>query len=160
MPSKTPSPYNSPWSNTETTALARSYHVPSIQTTEGIAGNLPWMPSHDNRALGDLYRLGDLIPSNASLPEVGLVRHMTRERGIVAEHDVLRHRLPGTHGVKVRGEMRGLLVEVAPAGSCRYNSSASCPRRSVGKNESPSPSPPSSPWSRGSGRTRAPRFRD
>src|SRR2546425_50687 len=115
MPSKTPSPYNSPWSNTETTALARSYHVPSIQTTEGIAGNLPWMPSHDNRALGVLYRLGDLIPSNASLPEVGLVRHMTRERGMVAEHDVLRHRFPGPHGVKVGGEMRGLFVDVGPA---------------------------------------------
>src|SRR2546426_632641 len=115
MPSKTPSPYKSPWSNTETTALARSYHVPSIQTTEGIAGNLPWMPSHDNRGLGVLYRLRNLIPGDASLPEVGLVRHMTRERGIVAEHDVLRHRFPGTHGVKVGGEMRGLFVEVGPA---------------------------------------------
>src|SRR5256885_1360573 len=34
MPSKTPSPYRRPWSNTETTALPRSYHVPSIHTME------------------------------------------------------------------------------------------------------------------------------
>src|SRR3989442_12628129 len=38
MPSKTPSPYRRPWSNTETTALPRSYHVPSIHTMEGIGG--------------------------------------------------------------------------------------------------------------------------
>src|SRR6266516_1487291 len=48
MPSCTPSPYKRPWSNTETTALQRSYHVPSIHTMEGIGGNLPPMPSPDN----------------------------------------------------------------------------------------------------------------
>src|SRR5882757_7828847 len=48
MPSNTPSPYRRPWSNTETTALPRSYHVPSIHTMEGIGENLPPMPSPDN----------------------------------------------------------------------------------------------------------------
>src|SRR3982074_3013496 len=38
MPSNTPSPYRRPWSNTETTASLRSYHVPSIHTMEGIGG--------------------------------------------------------------------------------------------------------------------------
>src|SRR6267378_1270741 len=36
MPSKTPSPYSSPWSNTDTLALVRSWYVPSIQTMGGI----------------------------------------------------------------------------------------------------------------------------
>src|SRR5882762_2099206 len=49
MPSNTPSPYRRPWSHTETTALPRSCHVPSIHTVEGIGGNLPPMPSPDNR---------------------------------------------------------------------------------------------------------------
>src|SRR5205809_4095647 len=53
MPSNTPSPYRRPWSNTETTALPRSYHVPSIHTMEGIAGNLPRMSSADNGGLED-----------------------------------------------------------------------------------------------------------
>src|SRR5439155_10647964 len=45
MPSNTPSPYRRPWSHTETTALPRSYHVPSIHTMEGMSGNLPRLPS-------------------------------------------------------------------------------------------------------------------
>src|SRR6266487_2518766 len=36
IPSKTPSPYSSPWSNTDTLALVRSWYVPSIQTMGGI----------------------------------------------------------------------------------------------------------------------------
>src|SRR3989442_7863138 len=48
MPSKPPSPYRRPWSNTETTALLRSYHVPSIHTMEGIGRNLPPMSRRDN----------------------------------------------------------------------------------------------------------------
>src|SRR2546422_1723541 len=50
MPSKTPSPYRRPWSNTETTALPRSYHVPSIHTMEGIVRNLSCRAPRDNRA--------------------------------------------------------------------------------------------------------------
>src|SRR5712664_2198888 len=45
MPSNTPSPYSRPWSHTETTALPRSCHVPSIHTMEGIGGiSLLWSP--------------------------------------------------------------------------------------------------------------------
>src|SRR2546429_5265683 len=36
IPSKTPSPYSRPWSNTDTLASARSWYVPSIQTMGGI----------------------------------------------------------------------------------------------------------------------------
>src|SRR2546430_7316985 len=36
MPSKTPSPYSSPWSNTDTLALVRSWYVASIQTVGGM----------------------------------------------------------------------------------------------------------------------------
>src|SRR6266852_1501834 len=36
MPSNTPSPYSSPWSNTDTLASERSLYVPSIQTMGGI----------------------------------------------------------------------------------------------------------------------------
>src|SRR5258705_5450746 len=52
MPSNTPSPYSRPWSNTETTALLRSNHVPSIHTMEGMGGNLPRMLCGDNRGGG------------------------------------------------------------------------------------------------------------
>src|SRR5437773_10954937 len=44
IPSKTPSPYSSPWSNTDTLALVRSWYVPSIQTMGGM---------------GSLVRVGD-----------------------------------------------------------------------------------------------------
>src|SRR2546425_8526186 len=37
MPSKMPSPYSSPWSNTDTLASVRSRYVPSIQTMGGIS---------------------------------------------------------------------------------------------------------------------------
>src|SRR6266550_90593 len=52
MPSKTPSPYSRPWSNTETTAVPRSYHVPSIHTMEGIGRNLAPMSPPDNGGRG------------------------------------------------------------------------------------------------------------
>src|SRR5213083_2835922 len=52
MPSKTPSPYSRPWSNTETTALPRSYHVPSIHTMEGIGRNLAPISPPDNGGRG------------------------------------------------------------------------------------------------------------
>src|SRR4029077_336875 len=59
MPSNTPSPYRRPWSNTETTALPRSYHVPSIHTMEGIGRNLPPKYPHDNRGRRHSEAAGD-----------------------------------------------------------------------------------------------------
>src|SRR5258707_15224601 len=33
-----------------------------------------------------------LIPRDRSPPEVGFIRHVTRQRGVVAEHGILHHR--------------------------------------------------------------------
>src|SRR5437762_10204631 len=44
-----------------------------------------------------LDRLRRLVPRDRGPPEIRLVGHVTGERGVVAEHDVLDHWLPGPH---------------------------------------------------------------
>src|SRR5437867_8959179 len=67
MPSKMPSPYRSPWSNTDTLASVRSWYVPSIQTMGGI---------------GPLVRVGD-----------DLVQHGAGEILVPGDGAALRHHL-------------------------------------------------------------------
>src|SRR5438094_1118615 len=76
MPSKMPSPYRSPWSNTDPLASVRSWYVPSIQTMGGI---------------NPLARVGDdLVQHGASevlVPRDGAALHHHLHAGrIVAFH--------------------------------------------------------------------------
>src|SRR6266516_5906739 len=53
-----------------------------------------------------LDRLRRLVPRHRGPPEIRLVGHVTGERGVVAEHHVLDHRLPGAHRLEKVPEVR------------------------------------------------------
>src|SRR5438093_6646155 len=61
--------------------------------------------------------LRGLVPRHDGLAEVRLVRHVARQRGVVTEHDVLRHRFPRAHCLEERPQVRPDVVEVGPAES-------------------------------------------
>src|SRR6266480_8123431 len=72
---------------------------------------LPFEPRHST-ALG-LYSLRNSIPVHRALPVVRLVRHVTAERCVVTEHDVLHDRLPRSDGLEEIPKMRPQIVIVA-----------------------------------------------
>src|SRR2546430_4849058 len=59
-----------------------------------------------------LDRLRRLVPRNRGPPEVRLVGHVTGEYGVVAEHHVLHHRLPGPHGLEEIPQMHPGTIKV------------------------------------------------
>src|SRR5881397_326123 len=56
--------------------------------------------------LGLLDRLRRLVPRDRRPPKIRLVGHVTGERGVVAEHYVLDHGLPGSHRLEEVPEVR------------------------------------------------------
>src|SRR5207302_2632216 len=62
-----------------------------------------------------LNGLGGLVPGYGAPPKVRLIRHVTRQRRVVTEHDVLHHRFPGAYGFKERPLVWPDVVEVRPA---------------------------------------------
>src|SRR3989441_910690 len=76
MPSKMPSPYSSPWSNTDTLASVRSWYVPSIQTMGGIS---PLVRVGDDLVQ---HRAGEiLVPGDG-----GALRDHLHAGGVLAFH--------------------------------------------------------------------------
>src|SRR5205823_15125809 len=59
-----------------------------------------------------LDRLRRLVPRDCRPPEVRLVGHVTGERGVVAEHHILDHRLPGAHRLEEVPQVRPCEVTV------------------------------------------------
>src|SRR5438477_10684840 len=59
-----------------------------------------------------LDRLRRLVPRARGPPEIRLVRHVTGERGVVAEDDILDHRLPGSHRLEEVPQVRPREVTV------------------------------------------------
>src|SRR5207237_733888 len=66
------------------------------------------------------HGLRGLVPRHGTLPEVRLIRHVAGQRGVVTEHRVLGHRLPGAHGLEERPQMCPRVVELGPAERDRF----------------------------------------
>src|ERR1700733_4291725 len=69
-----------------------------------------------------LNRLRSFIPIHRTLSEIRLVRHVTTERRVVAEYDVLHHRLPGSDSLEKIPEMRLQIVVIIAFETLRFES--------------------------------------
>jgi len=57
-----------------------------------------------------LYSLRNGIPIHGALPVVRLIRHVTAERRVVTEHNVLHDRFPRPDGMEEIPEMRPQII--------------------------------------------------